>query len=191
MSAALPCAAGRWRRPVVSLLDYGSPNPAGIAGANGVTVTYHRPTGNVVSHIWDAAAGGWVRIQEGDLMQTETDFGLSEVAPVNVAVVWMNHRNSPADPESPLTMSYGTGDALVLSAGAVHEAVWGRSEDRAGFRFVDTAGTPLSFSPGSTWILIANSSRRFPVTVAEVLAADDGARLLAEAREAAAAAGAP
>ena len=182
---------GPLEAPVVPLLDYGSSNPAGIAGAKGVTVTYHRPTDNVVSHIWDSAAGGWVRIQDGDLMMTETVSGLREVAPVNVAVVWMPHRYAPADAESPLTQSYGTGKALVLTAGAVHEAVWERTADRAGFRFVDTAGNPLSFSPGSTWLLIANSSRRFPVTVAEVLDADDGARLLAEAREAAEAAGFP
>ena len=182
---------GSLETPAVPLLDYGSVNPAGIAGANGVTVTYHRPTGNVVSHIWDAAVGGWVRIQDGDLMMTETGSGLSEVAPVNVAVMWMTHRYAPSDAESPLTVSYGTGDALVLTAGAVHEAVWERTEDRAGFRFVDTAGNPLSLSPGSTWLLIANSSRRFPVTGAEVLAAADGTRLLAEAREAAAAASVP
>ena len=124
-------------------------------------------------------------------MMTETGSGLSEVAPVNVAVMWMTHRYAPSDAESPLTVSYGTGDALVLTAGAVHEAVWERTEDRAGFRFVDTAGNPLSLSPGSTWLLIANSSRRFPVTGAEVLAAADGTRLLAEAREAAAAASVP
>ena len=176
---------GPLETPVMPLLDYGLSNPAGIAGAIGVTVTYHRPSGNVVSHVWDAAVRGWVRIQDGDLMMTETDSGLREVAPANVAVVWMTHRYAPSDAESPLTVSYGSGDALVLTAGSVHEAVWERTEDRAGFRFVDTAGNPLSFSPGSTWILIANSSRRFPVTVAEVLAADDGTRLLAEAREAA------
>ena len=182
---------GPLETPVAPLLDYGSSTPAGIAGANGVTVTYHRPTNNVVSHIWDAAAGGWVRIQDGDLMMTETGSDLREVAPVNVAVMWMTHRYAPSDAESPLTVSYGTGDALVLTAGAVHEAVWERSEDRAGFRFVDTAGNPLSLSPGSTWLLIANSSRRFPVTGAEVLADADGTRLLAEAREAAAAASVP
>ena len=175
---------GPLETPVVPLLDYGTSNPAGIAGAIGVTVTYHLPTNNVVSHIWDPAVRGWVRIQDGDLMMTETDFGPKEVAPVNVAVVWMTHRYAPADPESPLTASFGTGDALVLTEGAVHEAVWERTEDRAGIRFVDTAGNPLSFSPGPTWILIANSSRRFPVTEAEVLYAYNGTRLLAEAREA-------
>ena len=175
---------GQLEAPVVPLLNYGTSNPAGIAGAIGVTVTYHLPTNNVVSHIWDPAVRGWVRIQDGRLMMTETDFGPKEVAPVNVAVVWMTHRYAPADPESPLTVSFGTGDALVLTEGAVHEAVWERTEDRAGIRFVDTAGNPLSFSPGPTWILIANSSRRFPVTEAKVLYAYNGTRMLAEAREA-------
>lgn len=175
---------GPLETPVVPLLNYGTSNPAGITGAKGVTVTYHLPTNNVVSHIWDPAVRGWVRIQDGDLMLTETDFGPQEVAPVNVAVVWMTHQYAPADRESPLTVSFGTGDALVLTEGAVHEAVWERTEDRAGIRFVDTAGNPLSFSPGPTWILIANSSRRFAVTEAEVLYAYNGARMLAEAREA-------
>ena len=175
---------GPLETPVVPLLDYGTSNPAGVAGAKGVTVTYHLPTNNFVSHIWDPAVPGWVRIQDGRLMLTETDFGPQEVAPVNVAVVWMNHQYAPADRESPLTVSFGTGDALVLAEGAVHEAVWERTEGRAGIRFVDTAGNPLSFSPGPTWILIANSSRRFPVTEAEVLYAYNATRLLAEAREA-------
>ena len=183
-SSGAALRGGSLEAPVVPLLDYGSSDPAGIAGAKGVTVTYHLATNNVVSHIWDPAVRGWVRIQDGDLMMTETDFGPKAVAPANVAVVWMAHRYAPADPESPLTVSFGTGDALVLTEGTVHEAVWERTEDRAGIRFVDTAGNPLSFSPGPTWILIANSSRRFPVTEAEVLYAYNASRLLAEAREA-------
>lgn len=185
--AAAP--GGPLEAPVLPLFDYGSPNPAGIADASGVTVAYHHASGNVASHIWDAAEGGWVRIQGGVLMTTETGAGLAEVAPANVAVMWMPHRRASAHAESPLTESYGTGDALVLTAGIVHHAVWERSEDRAGFRFFDAAGTRLSLSPGSTWLIIANSSRRFPVTEAEVLSVVDGGRMLAEAREAARAAG--
>lgn len=184
----VPASGGPLEAPVAPLFDYGSPNPVGIADASGVTVTYHA-SGNVASHIWDAAVGGWVRIQEGALMTTETGSGLAEVAPANVAVVWMPHRRAPAHAESPLTESYGTGDALVLTAGTVHHAVWERSEDRAGFRFFDAGGTRLSLSPGSTWVIIANSSRRFPVTEAEVHSVVEGARMLAEAREAARAAG--
>ena len=186
-AAALP--GGPLAAPVAPLFDYGSPNPAGIDDAIGVTVTFHRSSGNVVSHIWDAAVGGWVRIQGGALMTTETDFGVTEVAPVNVAVVWMPYRVSAAHTQSPQALSYGTGDALVLTAGTVHHAVWERTEDRAGFRFSDVAGNPLSLSPGSTWLLVANSSRRFPVAEAAVLTASDGARLLADARAAAYAAG--
>ena len=180
---ALP--PGPLAAPVAPLFDYGSTNPEGLADATGVTVTFHRSSGNVISHIWDAAVGGWVRIQGGALMTTETDFGLTEVAPVNVAVVWMPHRASAAEAESPQALSYGTGDALVLTAGTVHNAVWERTEDRAGFRFSDAAGNPLSLSPGSTWLLLANSSRRYPVAEAAIVTASEGARLLADARAAA------
>ena len=180
---ALP--PGPLAAPVAPLFDYGSTNLEGLADATGVTVTFHRSSGNVVSHIWDAAVGGWVRIQGGALMTTETDFGLTEVAPVNVAVVWMPHGVSAAEAESPQALSYGTGDALVLTVGTVHNAVWERTEDRAGFRFSDAAGNPLSLSPGSTWLLLANSSRRYPVAEAAIVTASDGARLLADARAAA------
>ena len=180
---ALP--PGPLAAPVAPLFDYGSTNPQGLADATGVTVTFHRSSGNVVSHIWDAAVGGWVRIQGGALMTTETDFGITEVAPVNVAVVWMPHRASAAEAESPQALSYGTGDALVLTAGTVHNAVWERTADRAGFRFSDAAGNPLSLSPGSTWLLLANSSRRYPVAEAATVTASEGARLLADARAAA------
>ena len=182
-AAALP--GGPLDAPVAPLFDYGSSNPAGLADAAGVTVTFHQRSGNVVSHIWDVRVGGWVRIQEGALMTTETDFGITEVAPVNVAVLWMPHRASAASAESPQALSYGTGDALVLTAGTVHNAVWERTADRAGFRFSDAAGNPLSLSPGSTWLLLANSSRRYPVAEAATVTASEGARLLADARAAA------
>ena len=182
-AAALP--GGPLAEPVAPLFDYGSTNPEGLADATGVTVTFHQSSGNVISHIWDAGVGGWVRIQEGALMTTETDFGITEVAPVNVAVLWMPHGASAAGAESPQARSYGTGDALVLVAGTVHNAVWERTEDRAGFRFSDAAGNPLSLSPGSTWLLIANSSRRYPVATAAIVTASEGARLLADARAAA------
>ena len=113
---------------------------------------------------------------------TETDFGIAEIAPANVAVVWMPYGKSAADRRSPQALSYGSGEALVLIAGSVHEAVWERTEGQVGFRFSDAAGNPLSLSPGPTWLLLANTSGRWPVAEATVLTASDGARLLAEAR---------
>lgn len=169
-------------QPVTPLFDYGSSNPDGITGAAGVTVTYHRNTGNVISHVWDDELGGWVRIQQGTPMVTETDFGLVEVAPANVVVMSVPYDTSAADSESPQVTVHGAGDALVLTAGVVHEAVWERTPDRVGYRFTNTAGHPLSLSPGSTWLLLANTTRRFPVAETEVLTWWGGAQLLSEAR---------
>ena len=174
--------AGPLDRPVAPLFDYGSSNPDGITGAAGVTVTYHRNTGNVISHVWDDELGGWVRIQQGTLMVAETDYGLVEVAPANVVVMSVPYSTSAADSESPQVSVQGGGDALVLTAGVVHEAVWERTPDRVGYRFTNTAGQPLSLSPGSTWLLLANTTRRFPVAETEVLTWWGGAQLLSEAR---------
>ena len=66
---------------------------------------------------------------------------------------------------------------------------WERTADRPGFRFADASGSPLRLSPGSTWVLLANTSGLFPVSRVDVLTVSEGADLLAEARAAAEAAG--
>ena len=173
--------------PPTALFEHGSPNPPGLPGAAGVTVAYRALYGTEVSHVWDGILGGWVRIQRGTLHTTETGSGVAEIAPANVVVVSMPYGRSAADRRSPQALSYGSGEALVLTAGAVHEAQWERTEDRVGFRFTDKVGNPLRLSAGSTWLLLANDSRRWPMAETAVLTASEGARLLAEARTAAAA----
>ena len=171
---------------VTPLFEYGSTDEPGMDGAAGVTVTYSF-YGNVVSHIWDAGVGGWVRIQNGELHTAESDFGTVEIAPTNVAVLWLPYTTSAADPKSPQALSYGSGDALVLTAGAVHQAAWERSEGRRGFRLTDADGNVLGLSPGSTWVILANRGSRQPVAEVTTVNTAEGARLLAEARAAAAA----
>ncbi|MDE0161362.1 MAG: DUF3048 domain-containing protein [Acidimicrobiaceae bacterium] len=171
--------------PPPALFEYGSANPPPLEGAAGVTVDYASPYGAEASHVWDRILGGWVRIQDGTLHTTETDFGVAEIAPANVAVLWTPYGRSEADRRSPQAFSYGAGQALVLTAGSVHEAVWERTEDRAGYRFTDAAGDPLTLSTGSTWLLLANTSSRWPVAEVTVLSGAESARLLAEARAAA------
>ena len=168
--------------PPEVLFEYGSPNPPGLPGAAGVTVAYTTLYGGEVSHVWDDHLGGWVRIQDGTLHTTETAFGLGEIAPANVVVVSMPYGTSAADRRSPQALSYGSGDALVLTSGSVHEAFWERTEDRIGFRFRDTAGNPLSLSSGSTWLLLGNTSRRWPLAEVTVLTSSDATRLLVDAR---------
>ena len=172
--------------PPTALFEYGSPNPPGLPGAAGVTVAYRSLYGTDVSHVWDSILGGWVRIQTGTLHTTETDFGVSEIAPANVVVMSMSYGTSAADRRSPQALSYGSGEALVLTAGAVHEAQWERTEDRVGYRFTDNAGNPLSLSAGSTWLLLANNSRRWPMAETTVLTASQSSQMLADARAAAA-----
>ena len=170
---------------VAPVFEYGTSNPPPIAGAAGVTVDYSR-FNNTVSHIWDADIGGWVRIQQGALHTTETDFGTVEIAPTNVVVLEFEYQTSAADPKSPQALSYGSGDALVLTAGSVHEATWERTESLAGFRLTDAQGNALSLSPGSTWVLLANQSPRFPEADIATVSAPAGAFMLAAARAAAA-----
>ena len=168
------------------LFEYGS-NPPDTENAAGVTVAYHGSS--VASHVWDAGLGGWVRIQDGKLHTVTGAFGPSEVAPANVAVVFVAYSTSTADRASPKAESFGSGDALVLTAGSVYRGRWERTADRPGFRFTDASGSPLGLSPGSTWVLLANTSGRFPVSRVTMLTVSEGADLLAEARAAAEAAG--
>ena len=168
--------------PPVQLFDYGSSNPPALVDAAGVTVAYKTLYGGEVSHVWDNHLGGWVRIQDGTLHMTETASGVGEIAPANVVVLSMPYGTSAADRRSPQALSYGSGNALVLTAGSVHEAFWARTEDRIGFRFWDSGGNPLSLSSGSTWLLLGNTSRRWPLAEVTVLTPSDATRLLADAR---------
>ncbi len=171
--------------PPRALFGYASPDSPSPRDAVGVTVAYRSLHGTEVSHVWDNIGGGWVRIQRGALHTTETEFGVAEIAPANVVVVQMPYGRSAADRRSPQALSYGSGDALVLTAGAVHEARWERTQDRIGFRFTDKEGNPISLSAGATWLLLANSDGRWPIAEVTVLTAAEGARLLADARAAA------
>ena len=170
--------------PPAALFEYGSSNSPPLDDAAGVTVAYTTLYGGEASHVWDHILGGWVRIQDGILHTTETDFGVAEIAPANVVVLWMSYGRSAADRRSPQAISYGSGQALVLTGGSVHEAVWERTEDRVGYRFADAAGNPLTLSTGSTWLLLANTSRPWPLAEVTVLSASQSAQLLAEARAA-------
>ena len=170
--------------PPSALFEYGSSDSPPLDDAAGVTVAYTTLYGGEASHVWDPILGGWVRVQDGTLHTTETDFGVAEIAPANVVVLWMPYGRSAADRRSPQALSYGSGQALVLTAGSVHEAVWERTEDRVGYRFTDAAGNPLTLSTGSTWLLLANTSSRWPVAEVTVLTASESAQLLADARAA-------
>ncbi len=166
------------------VFDYGTQNPPSVLDASGVTVRY--PDYNVsASHVWDAAVGGWVRLQDGKLHTAVTDAGLVEIAPANVVVLSMRYDRSSAFRRSPQAVSYDSGDALVLTNGQVHEALWERTVDQIGFRFTDVSGRPLTLSAGSTWLLLSNRSSTWSEAVTTLLTPSQGAQMLADARAAA------
>ena len=161
-------------------------NSASEDRAGGIRVRYRGSNGASAVHIWDADIRGWVRIQDGTLHVTETDSGIVEIAPANVLVLMAGYKRSTADSASPQVLSYGTGEAWLLTGGAVIPAVWERTEDRVGFHLTDSSGQPLTLTPGKTWVLLANQGRPYSMAEVEPVSVAEGAQLLTKARAASA-----
>lgn len=108
--------------------------------------------------VWDAAAQGWLRSQDGAPHVTA---GGRRVVAANVAIARV--RAEPGDgtdaagnPVVELTVE-GEGDALLLSAGRVTEARWHR--DPGGpLSWTAADGAPLALRPGPTWVELLPSS---------------------------------
>ncbi len=109
---------------------------------------------------------------------------LVEIAPANVVVLEVDYDTSPADQESPHLVSFGEGDAWVLTRGVVITGSWSRSPEAPGYRLVDDSGEPVLLTPGRTWVLLANNSRPFPRADVEVLSAFSARQMLNSARAA-------
>ena len=150
--------------------------------AVGLRVSYKQPSGADAVHIWDESVGGWVRIQDGSLHISETDSGIVEIAPTNVLVLSVSYERSKADRISPHVLSYGTGEAWLMTQGRITQAFWERTEENPEFRIVDEDGAVLTLTPGSTWVLLANRSGPYAVAQIQTVPADEGRELLAEAR---------
>ncbi|MFQ5558279.1 MAG: DUF3048 domain-containing protein, partial [Acidimicrobiales bacterium] len=167
----------------VPLFTYGA-SVRSEPGAVGVTVRYPSSAGRESTHIWDRRIGGWVRIQDGTLHLAEVDDDLVEIAPTNVVVLSVDYRQSAADAASPQAVSFGDGEALVLTRGAIVEGTWHRRTDTVGYLLEDRRGELIELAPGATWVLLANTgAQRFSAAEVVVLDSTQGESLLAEARE--------
>ena len=176
--------------PLQPVFEYGtaadaSADEAGIVGAIGLSIAYKQPSGVSAAHIWDESVKGWVRIQDGTLHVTETDSGTAEIAPANVVVLSIDYERSAADASSPHAISYGSGEAWLLTRGEVIKATWERTEGSVGFRlFRRGDGTAAALTPGKTWVLLANRSGPYSVARVGLIPLHDGRALLAAARSA-------
>ncbi|NIR35971.1 MAG: DUF3048 domain-containing protein [Actinobacteria bacterium] len=168
----------------VPLFTYG-PLPAGMgADAAGVEVRYPTSFGRSSVHIWDGAAGGWVRLQDEELHTTISGEAEIEIAPPNVVVAVVRYVASEADPsQSPRAESNGTGPVFVLTQGRMVEGTWTRGADGPGWTLADAGGRPIPLAPGATWVLLAAAEgSAFGDAAVTHLEPVDAAERLAEAR---------
>ena len=65
---------------------------------------------------------------------------------------------------TPHVETIGSGEAIVLRDGQLFTATWSRPDALSGTTFTDTAGTPVPFHPGHTWIALYSKDRNVEIT---------------------------
>lgn len=120
--------------------------------AVGVDVSYR---GTQVSHVWDAAVGGWAREQNGT---PHVDADGVQVAPTNVIVQFVEYQASgsvdSAGAQVPEAVLDGSGVAWILSNGRLVEGSWSKANVTQPTQYFDADDEPIELTPGSTWVLL-------------------------------------
>jgi hypothetical protein len=119
-----------------------------------VTIRYRGSP--VVTHTWSSARAGWLRTQDGRPHTTVTG---DQLAPENVVVLVTSYVTSAADSASPELVSVGSGQAFVLTDGAVIEGTWNRPTASDKPELIDLDGQPIKLTPGRTWVLYPESGQ--------------------------------
>lgn len=137
----------------------GTPTPA-------VSVDYG---GTQAAFVWDADRQGWARIQDGTPHVVASG---SVLAPTNVVLLLTPYGTAPSDPNSPIALTTGTGDATVLIGGNAVDATWSRPTATDPYTLTDDAtDEPLVLPPGRTWVGLPESGvTRLDQTQADQLA---------------------
>jgi len=162
-----------------AVLSYGE-LPEGMGSEiGGVEITYQASFGRQAAHLWDPAAGGWVRVQDGSLHTALRGDEEVEIAPANVVVLHVVYEISPADPASPEARSFDSGPVQVFTRGQVVDGTWTRSQQAPVWNLTDHSGEAISLQAGSTWLILAAADgSRFPAAhIATFDPAEAAARL--------------
>jgi len=123
----------------------GTPTPA-------VSVDYG---GTQADFIWDAERAGWARLQDGTAHVVADG---TVLAPTNVVLLVTPYGTAPSDPNSPIALTTGTGDATVLIGGNAVDATWSRPTATDPYTLTDDAtGQALILPPGRTWVGLPES----------------------------------
>ncbi len=146
--------------PPPRLLDHREPGApvvnAGAEPAVGVTIRYPGTPGTEVEYREDGE--GWARTQGGEPHILDSG---ERVTPDNVIVQFIEYRGSGfvdvTGAESPEAVVTGEGDAWVLTGGQHIRARWSRPDLGALTAYTDSAGDPVRFAPGRTWVELAEA----------------------------------
>ncbi|MDY7103824.1 MAG: DUF3048 domain-containing protein [Actinomycetota bacterium] len=123
----------------------------------GVSIDY----GARVQFVWDDAAGGWVRFQDGVRTVDSDD---RTIAPGNVVVLDTVYGTSAADRGSPEAQTVGEGGATVLGVdGTMRTGTWTRADADAPWVITGADGGEIVLGPGRTWVEMPRAGRTTPL----------------------------
>jgi hypothetical protein len=155
LAAKTPEGAGA-PAPIFSFRTAGAPAAASATPVPGLTVDFGQ--GVRADYVWDPERGGWDRFQIDARHQRPNAATLDQngvqVSPTNVVVMFLEYQPSPVDARSPMAISTGEGEAIVLTEGKVVYGRWKRPTGLDGWQLVDQAGAPIQLAPGKTWVAL-------------------------------------
>lgn len=158
LAAATPAGAGA-PAPLFTYRQPGVPYAGGSLPAPGYVIDFGG--GVRAEYVWDAERNGWDRFQIDESHprpESATVDGIgAQVAPQNVVVLFMEYGRSPSDARSPMAISTGEGEALVLTDGKAIMGRWQRPTALSGWTLVDQGGNPIALSPGRTWVALPHT----------------------------------
>jgi len=112
---------------------------------DGISLVFSEAT--TPSWVWDATAGGYLRVQSDG--SPDTDLAGIPLAAVNVVILRVDVTYGTGVPKTELI---GSGDAWVNTGGRTLKAVWVKQSMTDRIQLVDTNGVPVRLAPGATWI---------------------------------------
>lgn len=143
--------------PPPPLFEFRAPEedlPASAERVGGVTYSFGG-AGVPTAFVWDAAAGGWTRLQAGT-PHVDTDGVV--VAPPNVVVQFVDYVDTGlvdlAGTPVPEASLIGGGDVWVFTDGHLLGGRWQRDGLDTPARYLDAGGAPIALTPGPTWVIL-------------------------------------
>ena len=102
---------------------------------------------------WDAAAGAWLRTQNGT---AHVDAAGTRVSAKNVVIQLVTYHDTGYRDQSgtivPEADMVGEGEVMVLTDGKVIRGRWKREVIEKPTVYTDEAGQPIKLTPGNTWV---------------------------------------